>query len=49
MKVLVFGERETELGEWVVWDLVSSPDGSRAAFGARVGDDLWWKVMEVEP
>ncbi|MEM1552873.1 MAG: hypothetical protein QXH03_09445, partial [Candidatus Bathyarchaeia archaeon] len=26
---------------------VFSPDGSKIAFGARTGTELWWKVMQV--
>jgi hypothetical protein len=26
---------------------VFSPDGSKVAFGAMQGKELWWKVMEV--
>ncbi len=25
-----------------------SPDGKKVAFGARIGRELWWKVMDVE-
>jgi Tol biopolymer transport system component len=28
---------------------VFSPDGRKVAFGARIGLELWWKVIEVKP
>lgn len=30
-----------------VWDPVFSADGTKIAFGARKGAELWWKVLEV--
>jgi hypothetical protein len=31
-----------------VTHLLFSPDGSRVAFGARRGRELWWKAVVVE-
>jgi len=44
-KVLVAGDREIELGEWVVWDPVV--EGTQVAFGARIGPELWRKVVSL--
>ncbi len=46
-KFLAVGERTIELGEWVVWDPVISPDGTRIGFGAKIGRELWWKVLPL--
>lgn len=31
-----------------VSNLVFSPDGSKLAFGAVKGRELWWKVMDMK-
>ena len=31
----------------MVWSPVFSPDGAAVGWGARLGDELWWKVMPV--
>ncbi len=46
-KVVIVGGRELELGDWIVWDPVLSDDGVRVSFGARIGRELWRKVITL--
>jgi len=45
---VVIGSRKIETPDRVS-DPVFSPDGRRVGYGARVGRELWWKVLEVYP
>ncbi len=46
--VLVFNDQMIEWFDAVLTDPVFSDDSTRLAFGARIGRDIWWKVLEVE-
>jgi hypothetical protein len=43
---VVVGDKESELFD-EVWSPRFSPDGLNVVFGARVGRQLWWKVMPI--
>jgi len=43
---VVVGDKDSELFD-EVWSPRFSPDGRNVVFGARVGRELWWKVMPI--
>lgn len=45
-KYVVIGERKIETPDRVN-DPVFSPDGRTVGYGARIGNELWWKVLNV--
>ncbi len=47
VKLLVVGDTEIVLGEWVIFDPAFSADGTRMTFGARIGRELWRKVIAL--
>ena len=45
-KVVVIGDRKVETPNRIS-DVSFSPDGRFVGYGARIGRELWWKVIEV--
>jgi len=43
----VIGTKEGRLFDQVVTDPIFSPDSKKIAYGARLGNDLWWIVEDV--
>ncbi len=46
-KFLIAAGRSIELGEWVVWDPVLDESGTRISFGAKIGREIWRKVIPL--
>jgi len=45
-KFVVIGTRKVETPDRIS-DPVFSPDGRKVGYGARIGRELWWKVLDV--
>ncbi len=46
LRFVVIGERKIETPDRV-GDPTFSPDGRKVGYGARIGRELWWKVLDV--
>lgn len=45
--IVVAGNKKSDAFD-EIGPIVFRPDGKRVAFGARIGQELWWKVMDLE-
>lgn len=45
-RFVVIGTRKVETPDRV-GDPVFSPDGRQAGYGARIGREIWWKLLEI--